>query len=192
MKNALKNAALARAYRDIVAVHPRSLSRRKQPLRSLLPKPAALIPFCGSKTRTARSLWPGCEIRTLARCRFSSTTHYASTRKRLKIAQPEARIPYPSTIGAAISNFWLDATHVRGIWRGCKPQKGCADQRARLDVCYDETHAVEKENRPAEAGRFLWRAGGRAYNLTCSWKNALNGNGFPDPTDSAYAGTYGC
>jgi prolyl oligopeptidase len=35
----------------------------------------------------------------------------------LKIAQSNARIPYPQTLDGSIYNFWQDATHVQGIWR---------------------------------------------------------------------------
>jgi len=44
--------------------------------------------------------------------------HYAAFYgEALKINQSTQRIPYPSTIGGEIYNFWQDASHVRGIWR---------------------------------------------------------------------------
>jgi prolyl oligopeptidase len=35
----------------------------------------------------------------------------------LKIAESNDRIPYPTSIGGQLYNFWQDRTHVRGIWR---------------------------------------------------------------------------
>ncbi|WP_419816006.1 prolyl oligopeptidase family serine peptidase [Glacieibacterium sp.] len=35
----------------------------------------------------------------------------------LKIAEATDRIPNPDLIGGAVTNFWQDAAHVRGIWR---------------------------------------------------------------------------
>ncbi len=35
----------------------------------------------------------------------------------LKIAEATDRIPMPDLVGGKVTNFWQDATHVRGIWR---------------------------------------------------------------------------
>ena len=35
----------------------------------------------------------------------------------LKIAEATDRIPMPDLIGGMVTNFWQDATHVRGLWR---------------------------------------------------------------------------
>src|SRR4029077_16073629 len=39
-----------------------------------------------------------------------------------KIAESNDRIPFPTTIGGEIYNFWRDQTHVRGIWRRTSSQ----------------------------------------------------------------------
>jgi prolyl oligopeptidase len=44
--------------------------------------------------------------------------HYAAFHAAaLKIAQANGRIPYPSTIGGDLYNFWQDDQHTHGIWR---------------------------------------------------------------------------
>ncbi len=46
-------------------------------------------------------------------------TFYAEAQK---IAESHDRIPFPTSIGGELYNFWRDQTHVRGIWRRTSPQ----------------------------------------------------------------------
>jgi len=46
----------------------------------------------------------------------------------LAINQSKDRIPYPSSIGTSIYNFWQDETHVRGIWRRTTPASYASEQ----------------------------------------------------------------
>jgi prolyl oligopeptidase len=49
---------------------------------------------------------------------FTQTPEFQALDERLlAILDSDARIPYVTTIGRHVYNFWRDATHTRGIWR---------------------------------------------------------------------------
>jgi len=75
----------------------------------------------------------------------------------LKLAEAKDRIPYPSTIGNQIYNFWQDDRHVRGIWRRTTPadySKPVPVWKLVLDL--DALAKTEKANWVWEGANCVW------------------------------------
>ncbi|HUA09094.1 MAG TPA: prolyl oligopeptidase family serine peptidase [Candidatus Acidoferrales bacterium] len=75
----------------------------------------------------------------------------------LAIAQSKDRIPYPTSLGGAIYNFWQDDQHVRGVWRRTTPASYASSSPEWTTVLdLDAVSAAEHAN-------WVW------HGATCDW-----------------------
>ncbi len=117
--------------------------------------PRPTIPTSGSRRSTARRPSTGCVPRTARLLRAREDPRFERFHaEALAIAEAKERMLHrPRKIAGRIYNFWQDASHVHGLWRGRRSSRLPPDEH-RLEAVLDR--------RPLEDGKRQLGLGGRA------------------------------